>query len=139
MAGAQRSMGVEEYRQLVAGGAKARMTNKYGAVAQYHQGHRYDSQAELAFKMHLDLMKANGLVLGYLRQVPVHLPADHGVRGTIYRIDFLVELKTRAADFIDIKGRDTAPSRIKRSVASSILPRPIKLVTYKNGRFDWAP
>ena len=80
------------------------------------------------------------------RQVPVHLPAKHGEKGRIYRMDYLVNVRggenVRSQDvgvrFLDVKGRDTQASAAKRSFASNYLPRPVELVKrLSNGGYDW--
>jgi hypothetical protein len=131
-----KEISVDEFRALK--GQKVAVVSKYRAQPQVYQGHRYASKAELAFKMHLDLFKANGVVLWYLFQVPIHLPAGEGVKGTRYVMDFLVMMKSGTVRGVDVKGKDTYASKIKRSVASSVVPFPIETVTrQRNGSFLW--
>jgi hypothetical protein len=123
----------EQYKRLGKRG-------KYGNIKCSYKGFTYDSKAELAFAMHLDLLKANGKVLWYLRQVPIHLPADNSVKGVKYLADFMAYLPTGLVTFLDVKGKDTDTSRVKRSVASSVIGMPIVLVhRAKDGSFDWNP
>ncbi len=129
-------MSVDEYKALK--GVKVAVRSKYGAQPQHYQGHRYASKAELAFRMHLDLLKANGRVLWYLFQVPIHLPAGEGVRGVRYVMDYLVMLADKTVVAVDVKGRDTDTSRVKRSVASSVVPFKIETVKQeRKGGFNW--
>ena len=133
-------MTVEQYREYQKTGGKSGLPGKYKNVRMVHQGHGFDSKAELAFFMHLQLLKANGTVRKVFRQVPVHLPAGPGVRGTIYRLDFLVLMANGTEEYLDVKGKDTQTSKVKRSVASHVLGEPVKCVLMdRHGNFDWVP
>lgn len=132
---------VAQYREYIATGGKSGVS-KYKNVRMVYQGHGFDSKAELAFYMRLLLLQASGVVRKIYRQVPIHLPALNGVRGTIYRLDFLVTMNApyQPEDHLDVKGKDTQTSKVKRSVASHVLQAPIKLVLMdRHGNFDWTP
>ena len=135
---------VEEYRALMK--LPANRPSKYGAIRCEYRGHKFDSKAERDFFPLLELLLANRFIDLILRQVPVHLPAQHGEKGRIYRMDYLVNVRggenVRSQDvgfrFLDVKGRDTQASAAKRSFASNYLPRPIELVhRLSNGGYDW--
>ena len=51
-----KSISTEEFRALLAKGAKP----KYGNVRMEYEGEKYDSKAELAFEMHLRLLRSLG-------------------------------------------------------------------------------
>lgn len=129
-------MSIEEYRRKA--GLTVTVKSKYGAQPQIYQGHRYASKAELAFRLHLDLLKVNGKVDWYLFQTPIHLPAGEGVKGTRYVMDYLVKLKDGPVVGVDVKGRDTRTSIVKRSVASSVVAFKIETVKQeRKGGFQW--
>lgn len=89
--------------------APPRSRNKYGNVATVVDGIRFDSKKEANYYKQLKVRQAAGEVWFWLRQVPVHLPG-----GTKYVVDFLVFLKDGSAQFVDVKGRQTAVFRLKK-------------------------
>ena len=108
MTPSQISMTVDQLRKLQAGGkVKARFAgaSKYHAKPQRYQGQHFASKAELAFKLHLDHLKALGRVAWYTRQVPFYLPGREAtpelpaVPAQRYVCDFLV-VRWPTVDFL---------------------------------------
>ncbi|MCI2243255.1 DUF1064 domain-containing protein [Xanthomonas sp. PPL568] len=83
--------------------------NKYGNVATTVDGIRFDSKREARYYEDLKRRQSAGEVHFWLRQVPIHLPG-----GTRYVLDFLVFLSDGSAQFVDVKGRETAVFRLKK-------------------------
>ncbi|BDP44419.1 hypothetical protein DAETH_43880 (plasmid) [Deinococcus aetherius] len=52
------------------------MGHKYGAVAVERDGMRFDSKLEAAYYDHIKILVTDGEVVGFLRQVPFHLPGN---------------------------------------------------------------
>ncbi len=135
-----RTMSVEEFRAL---GKKARVSvnSKYGSVRVEHEGIVYHSKAELAFELHLRLLKQLGIVSWWTRQVPFYLPG-----GKRYLCDFLVRLKDEfdgpfisrrpAVCIIDVKGCDTKVSALKRSVLQGLTEARVELVPAAQ-KYSW--
>lgn len=75
-------------------------------------GMRFDSLREAAYFKGLKVLKAQGHVKLFLRQVPFHLPGR-----TVYRCDFMLVWKEPAPyanpDFVDVKGIETETFRLK--------------------------
>lgn len=139
----QRVMTVEQFREAVKGGARASMPSaalrsKYGAVRMHYQGHTFDSKAELQFQMHLELLRRLGKVAWWTRQIPFHLPATDGKRGKIYRADFGVQLPAGTFRIIDIKGRDTQTSAVKRAWVQTHFGVSVEVIASKSsGGYTW--
>lgn len=123
-------MSVEEYRAL--GKPKA---SKYRAQKVTVQGITYDSKAEYAFALHLDLLKELGFIRWHTRQVPFYLPGEP--RATRYVIDFLVVMADGTVRLVDVKGFETPVSKIKRSVIQATHGIVIEWVHRTNSTFDW--
>lgn len=130
---------VEEFKAL---GAKMRMPgdarNKFHAQPQVFEGHRFDSKAELAFEFHLRLLKAQGSVSWWMRQVPFHLPG-----GRKYIADFVVVTPFRRDQplrILDVKGKDTNGSALKRDWVEAHFGQTVELVPAKSdGSYTWTP
>lgn len=97
--------------------ASGPVRHKYGAVAVVRDGQRFDSKLEAAFFDHLQLLQRSGEVVGFLRQVPFHLPGN--VR---YVCDFLVFWADGTVTFDDPKGKETDLYRLKRSQVQALYP-----------------
>jgi len=98
---------------------------KFNAKPTEYGGWRYDSKKEAEYARKLDLAKRAGHVLQWLRQVPFHLPGHRK-----YICDFLVFFADGTLSFIDVKGRDTPMSKLKREqVAELYAPIEIEVVT----------
>jgi len=83
--------------------------NKFGNCPQTVDGIRFASKREARYYERLKIEKAAGLVVYWLRQVPIHMPG-----GTRYVVDFLVFMPDGAVRYVDVKGRETAMFRVKR-------------------------
>ena len=148
MSPSQISMTVDQLRKLQAGGkVKARFAgaSKYHAQPQRYQGQHFASKAELAFKLHLDHLKALGRVAWYTRQVPFYLPGSETVPAKRYVCDFLVMdcgyVGAPLVHIIDVKGQDTPTSKVKRSVIQATHGIAVEVIkaTYRQGQpcFTW--
>ncbi len=93
------------------------MRHKYGAVAVEREGMRFDSGLEGSYFDHLRQLQQVGEVVGFLRQVPFHLPGN--VR---YVCDFLVFWADGTVTFDDPKGKETDLYRLKRTQVQSLYP-----------------
>jgi len=85
------------------------MKHKYHAQPTVNDGIRFDSKKEARYYTELKLQKKAGLVLFFLRQVPLHLPG-----GTKLVVDFLVFYTDGSCRFIDVKGVRTAVYKLKK-------------------------
>lgn len=92
-------------------------THKYNAKATVIDGFRFDSKKEAARYVRNKLLLSNGEMIMQLRQTPFHLPD-----GVIYRLDFMEFYSDGRILFIDIKGRDTAMSKLKRGQVECLYP-----------------
>ena len=90
-------------------------TNKYGAKETYVDNIRFDSKKEALYYKTLKLARDAGDLVMFLRQAPFHLPA-----GKIYRIDFIEFWEGGKVVFTDVKGRDTAMSKLKRDMVEEL-------------------
>ena len=88
--------------------------HKYNAKPTEVDGIRFDSKKEANYYIQLKLRQAAGEVIGWLRQVPIHLPG-----GTILRIDFLEFHADETVHFVDVKGMETDAFKIKRREAEA--------------------
>lgn len=97
------------YRSLL------RPLNKYGAKKTVVDEFSFDSKKEAAYYSQLKILKANGSVAMFLRQVPFHLPG-----GVKYVLDFLVFWTNGNVEFVDVKGFRTKEYIIKKKLVESI-------------------
>ena len=85
---------------------------KYRSRRAMVDGKKFDSQLEAKYYIKLKLLRIEGTVQWFLRQVPFELPG--GIR---YRLDFLVvrpsEKQSRYIDLVDCKGVLTQVSKNK--------------------------
>ena len=91
--------------------------HKYNAKATVVDGIRFDSQKEARYYCELKLRQAAGEVIGFFRQVPIHLPG-----GTILRIDFLEFHSDDTVHVVDVKGMETAEFKIKKREVEAAYP-----------------
>lgn len=103
--------------------AEPKRASKYGAVATYVDGIRFDSKREAKYYEQLKLRMAAGEVSYFLRQVPIHLPG-----GTKLVIDFLEVHADGSLHYVDAKGRETPAFRIKQREVHHHYPFRIELV-----------
>ena len=93
MVKAFRAITVEELKAHYAKGGKVQMPGdkirygKYNAKPVTTEGITYHSTAEYAFKLRLDLLKANGIIDGFTRQVPFWIPGEP--KASKYVLDFM--------------------------------------------------
>ena len=102
--------------------------NKYHAIPVEQDNMRFDSKLEARYYAALKVLVRSGQVAYFLRQVPFHLPGK-----VTYRCDFQVFWKEGVVSYVDVKGRDTPMSRLKRKQVEDLYPVKIELVS-KVGR-----
>ena len=102
--------------------------NKYHAIPVELDNMRFDSKLEARYYATLKLLSRSGKVDYFLRQVPFHLPGKVN-----YRCDFQVFWENGNVTYVDVKGRDTPMSRLKRKQVEDLYPVKIELVS-KVGR-----
>ena len=83
--------------------------HKYNAKATVVDGIRFDSMREAAYYSELKLRQRAGEVVGWLRQVPIHLPG-----GTKLVVDFQEFHTDGTVHFVDVKGVVTDVFKIKK-------------------------
>lgn len=98
------------------------LKHKFHAVRTKKDGINFDSKLESRYYQQLKLRQAAGEVLFFLCQVPFIIP------GSKYISDFLVFLSDGTVEFIDVKGRDTPLSQVKRKAVEELYPVTIKIV-----------
>lgn len=98
--------------------------NKYHAIPTEIDNMRFDSRLEAQYYAVLKRLVKVGEVGYFLRQVPFHLPGK-----VTYRCDFQVFWKSGEITYVDVKGRDTPMSRLKRKQVEEIYPVSIELVS----------
>ena len=91
--------------------------HKFRAQPTEHGGVKYASKLEARYAQKLDMLKASGQLLGYLRQVRFDLPG--GVR---YVVDFLEFWADGRAVFTECKGHETESYRAKRRMVEALYP-----------------
>jgi hypothetical protein len=91
--------------------------HKYNAKPTEVDGIRFDSQKEARYYVDLKLRQRAGEVLGWFRQVPIHLPG-----GTVLRIDFLEFHTNGSVHIVDVKGMETKEFKIKKREAEAAYP-----------------
>lgn len=100
------------------------MKHKFNAIQTIRDGFRFDSKLEAKYYDKLVKEREDGLIVFFLRQVPFHLPGN--VR---YVCDFVEYRADGTVVFVDVKGMDTAISKLKRKQVEALYPVKIKLVT----------
>ena len=91
--------------------------HKYNAKPTVVDGIRFDSKKEAKYYCELTLRQAAGEVIGFFRQVPIHLPG-----GTILRIDFLEFHADDTVHIVDVKGMETDAFKIKKREVEAAYP-----------------
>lgn len=81
--------------------------HKFNAVRTEADGIKFSSKREASYYEGLKVKQASGVVVFFLRQVPLHLPGN-----TRYVCDFVTFDADGSVHFIDVKGMKT-PSYIK--------------------------
>lgn len=97
--------------------------HKFNAKKTECDGIRFDSKLEASFYMHLKLQQRAGIVLFFLRQVPIHLPG-----GTKLVVDFQVFYTDGSCRFLDTKGVETPEFKIKKREVEALYPIEIETI-----------
>lgn len=95
--------------------------HKFRAVRTELDGIKFASKKEAKEYQRLMLLKQSGEVLFFLRQVPIHLPAN--VR---YVLDYLIFWANGEVTFEDVKGMKTAMYILKKKQVEALYP--IKII-----------
>jgi hypothetical protein len=98
--------------------------SKYNAVKTEYKGVKYDSKAEAHYAIDLDMLKLNGKVSFWLRQVPFTLPGN-----VTYKCDFQVFYADGHIEFVDVKGMKTDIYRLKKKQVEALYP--VKIIEVK--------
>jgi hypothetical protein len=98
--------------------------HKYNAKPVEQNGRRYASKAEARYAQGLEWRKRAGEVVGWLEQIPLHLPG-----GVVYRLDFLVFESDGTVRAVEVKGFETPQWKIKKRLAEEAYPwLPLEIV-----------
>ena len=93
------------------------MRHKYKAVKTSFDGIKFDSKKEAKYYSELKLLQKSGEVVGFFRQVPLHLPG-----GVKYVMDFLVFYVDGTCKGIEVKGYETPEWKIKKKIVDAVYP-----------------
>lgn len=99
--------------------------HKFRAKVTINDNIRFDSKLEARYYEVLKRMKDAGLILFFLRQVPLHLPG-----GTKLVIDFQVFWTDGTVTFEDTKGKLTDGFNVKRREVEHLYP--IEIIVLQN-------
>lgn len=91
--------------------------HKFHATPTTTNGRRYASKLEARHADRLRLAQASGELLGWLEQVPFHLPG--GVR---HVVDFLEFWADGRCVFTETKGHETESYRAKKRIVEALYP-----------------
>lgn len=91
--------------------------HKYNAILTEIDNIKFDSKKEASHYQNLKLMKKNGEVIFFLRQVPFHLPGN-----VKYVCDFQVFWSNGEVTFQDVKGYKTELYKTKKKIVESLYP-----------------
>jgi hypothetical protein len=83
---------------------RVRGGNKYHAESQNYNGHHYDSKAEAAYAMELDLRQKAGQIKSWQPHVKIPLMVNGNNVG-VYEIDFQVIHNDGHFEFVEVKGK----------------------------------
>lgn len=98
--------------------------SKYNAKRTEYNGVTYDSKLEAEYAKFLDRGQEIGRVVAWTRQVPFYLPG-----GIVYRCDFLVFRSNGEVEFVEVKGRELPPFKMKMKLMAEKYPEiPITIV-----------
>jgi hypothetical protein len=93
------------------------LRHKFHAKPTELDGIKFPSKLEARRYAELQVLRAAGEVLFFLRQVPFHLPG-----GVTYRVDFQIFWTDGRVSFEDAKGVATEVYRIKRRQVEALYP-----------------
>lgn len=103
--------------------ALSKPRHKFNAKKTEYDGITFDSKLEGDFYLHLKLQQRAGIVLFFLRQVPIHLPG-----GTKLIVDFQVFYTDGSCRFLDTKGVEAPEFLIKKREVEHQYPFEIDVV-----------
>src|ERR1044072_3582420 len=100
--------------------------HKYNAKQTIVDGIKFPSKKEAEYYTKLKFSKQQGQLLYFLRQVPFHLPGN-----VKYLADFMVvyhdpHYHFDTIEYIDVKGKDTPMSKLKRKQVKDLYGVEIK-------------
>ena len=78
---------------------------------------KFPSKKEANYYDQLKLKAKAGVVVGFFRQVPIHLPGN-----IVYRMDFLVFYADGTCEGIEVKGFETPEWKIKEKLINQFYP-----------------
>ena len=91
--------------------------HKFNAKPTVRDGIRFHSTKEANYYSELKLKQKAGIILFFLRQVPIHLPG-----GVTMRVDFLEFHTDGTVHFVDPKGRRTPQYIDKKKMVEALYP-----------------
>ena len=94
-----------------------RRRHKFSAQQVELDGIKFPSRKEGRFYEDLKLLVKAGEVIGFFRQVPLHLPGN-----VVYRMDFLVFYADGTCKGIEVKGYETQEWKIKKKLIEAMYP-----------------
>lgn len=94
-----------------------RHRHKYNAIQTECDGIKFGSKKEARYYLELKLLVKSGDVIGFFRQVPIHLPG-----GVKYIMDFLVFYSNGECAGIEVKGYETPEWKIKKKLVDALYP-----------------
>jgi hypothetical protein len=102
---------------------KKPLKHKYHAIPAELDGIKFPSKKEARVYAQLKLEKDAGIILFFLRQVPLHLPG--GVKCVVDFVPFYADGRVR---FLDAKGMKTATFKAKKRMVEALYPIEIECV-----------
>uniref|UniRef100_A0A6H1ZLG8 DUF1064 domain-containing protein n=1 Tax=viral metagenome TaxID=1070528 RepID=A0A6H1ZLG8_9ZZZZ len=96
--------------------------HKFNAVRTELDGIKFDSKKEAQYYIELKMKVRAGIVLFYLRQVPLHLPGN-----AKYVVDFLEFHTDGTVHFTDVKGMLTKDFILKKKIVEALYPVEIEI------------
>ncbi len=99
--------------------------HKFNAKRTERDGISFQSKAEALYYDRLKLMQDAGVVLFFLRQVPIHIP------GGKYVVDFQEFHKDGSCHFVDVKGFQTSEFKFKKRAVEQVYPFHVELAHVK--------
>ncbi|MEE9571535.1 MAG: DUF1064 domain-containing protein [Candidatus Neomarinimicrobiota bacterium] len=99
--------------------------HKYNAKRTEIDGIKFGSKKEARYYQQLKILKRNGEVVFFLRQVPFHLSGGSGVR---YVCDFQVFWRDGTVTFVEVKGFETKTWKIKKRLVEAEYPIKLTIV-----------
>ena len=110
---------------LICSSEKRGRRNKYKSIPRVVENVHFGSRAERSYYKELKKKQSYRLIEYFLRQVPFNLSGE-----IIYRCDFVIFCKGGSVLYVDVKGRDTKLSLLKRKQVEELYP--IKITVVEN-------